>query len=414
MLSQKFEKSVRDIIGWKDCAKKCDENRYAKYKCRNRWEMQLTYNKLIMTLKQFVLSGNDAYHYVNKVCNGILSNIVENGNFKINQIMIGELICLNYFDPVNQKMIHEYLDALDVNYIAGQIGNQLTKHEQTVLDIHMYRMLQQIYFIWQSDLNLYLPDFIAFDAILREMDIQIKPIDSFDEVYYNIFRILSDATKINGVAKIIKHMEMLIHRYDKIKLSDIYGKPADLLFDRKNDTNHHTVAQPALAPVWTKVELDKYTLNVLKDMCKTQNIDTKGLKKKDEYIDAIMGTVKNRNNIADKKEVVIKNVEKIKVVKADGTKNKRVQVPRAIRMELWKREFGDTLKGKCYCCERELHIDNFEAGHIVAVANGGATVIGNLKVVCKQCNTSCSTKNLEEFRTAMKGMKKSTTVKLDF
>ena len=80
---------------------------------------------------------------------------------------------------------------------------------------------------------------------------------------------------------------------------------------------------------------------------------------------------------------------------------KKKIIPKAIRTKLWEDTFGDTLKGVCYVCDRHLKNDNFEAGHIIAEANGGKMTISNLKVVCKPCNQSCGTTNLEEFKNNM-------------
>lgn len=77
------------------------------------------------------------------------------------------------------------------------------------------------------------------------------------------------------------------------------------------------------------------------------------------------------------------------------------RVPKALRIKLWTETFGVTLYGKCYCCDRDLKVDNFEAGHIVSEANGGKMTINNLKVLCKPCNGSCGTMNLEEFKESM-------------
>jgi len=94
-------------------------------------------------------------------------------------------------------------------------------------------------------------------------------------------------------------------------------------------------------------------------------------------------------------------------------------IPKALRMKLWGKEIGDTLSGTCYVCERELQIDNFQAGHIVSEANGGKITIDNLKVICKPCNTSCGTMNLVDFKakftsTKPKKMKKLTAYNVFF
>ena len=55
--------------------------------------------------------------------------------------------------------------------------------------------------------------------------------------------------------------------------------------------------------------------------------------------------------------------------------------------------------GQCYCCSGEVHfIQNYEASHVVSVAHGGSDNIHNLRICCKSCNRSMSTKNLEDFK----------------
>jgi hypothetical protein len=81
---------------------------------------------------------------------------------------------------------------------------------------------------------------------------------------------------------------------------------------------------------------------------------------------------------------------------------KKKKIPRAVKTKVWKMQNGNTLEGKCYACDRVIDYDNFEAGHVIAEADGGETIVENLKAVCKPCNTSCGTKNLEIFKQMLK------------
>jgi hypothetical protein len=85
---------------------------------------------------------------------------------------------------------------------------------------------------------------------------------------------------------------------------------------------------------------------------------------------------------------------------SDVTKKKK-NIPKALRMKVWEVNIGDFFIGKCYVCEREIRPDSFEAGHIIAEKNGGEVHIDNLKPICKPCNGSCGTMNLEEFKKSM-------------
>ena len=82
-------------------------------------------------------------------------------------------------------------------------------------------------------------------------------------------------------------------------------------------------------------------------------------------------------------------------------KKKKKSIPKALRMKLWEKEFGDTLNGNCFTCHRNVKIDDFQAGHIIAEVNSGELTLSNLKVVCKPCNTSCGTMDLALFKQSL-------------
>src|SRR5271163_4649101 len=77
---------------------------------------------------------------------------------------------------------------------------------------------------------------------------------------------------------------------------------------------------------------------------------------------------------------------------------KKSSIPKALRDEVWTLTNGYNLIGTCYVCKKILHHNNFEAGHIVSEVTGGPTTIDNLRAVCRPCNRSCSTKNMDEFK----------------
>ena len=80
-------------------------------------------------------------------------------------------------------------------------------------------------------------------------------------------------------------------------------------------------------------------------------------------------------------------------------KKQRKQIPKLIRGKVWEMYHGDSLKGACYCCKRDLDaFDAWHVGHIISHANGGADVPSNLRPVCASCNTSMGTQNMDEFK----------------
>jgi len=77
----------------------------------------------------------------------------------------------------------------------------------------------------------------------------------------------------------------------------------------------------------------------------------------------------------------------------------RKTIPKKIRGEAWKTQFGDSTKGSCFCCKKGLDVfDDWHAGHIVSHSNGGTDTAINLRPVCGSCNLSMGTENMDVFK----------------
>lgn len=95
----------------------------------------------------------------------------------------------------------------------------------------------------------------------------------------------------------------------------------------------------------------------------------------------------------------MKNKTNIASLQHRTIEKKRKQIPKLIRGKVWEMYHGDSLKGECYCCARELDaFDAWHVGHIVSHANGGADVPSNLRPLCASCNTSMGPQNMDEFK----------------
>lgn len=80
-------------------------------------------------------------------------------------------------------------------------------------------------------------------------------------------------------------------------------------------------------------------------------------------------------------------------------KHPRKTIPKKIRGEAWKIQFGDSTKGSCFCCKKELDVfDDWHAGHIVSHSNNGTETAINLRPVCGSCNLSMGTENMDAFK----------------
>jgi hypothetical protein len=92
--------------------------------------------------------------------------------------------------------------------------------------------------------------------------------------------------------------------------------------------------------------------------------------------------------------------EPINEVIEEPIKYKKISIPQCLRKAVWNtyigREIGET---KCPVCKNSI-ISPFEfhCGHIIAESKGGITNLENLRPVCKSCNSSMRTLNLETFK----------------
>lgn len=75
----------------------------------------------------------------------------------------------------------------------------------------------------------------------------------------------------------------------------------------------------------------------------------------------------------------------------------RKSIPAPVRFKVWRTYIGTSLDGKCYCCNSYMSIENWQAGHVVAFAEGGPETVENLRPICGQCNTSMGKMNMHEF-----------------
>lgn len=87
------------------------------------------------------------------------------------------------------------------------------------------------------------------------------------------------------------------------------------------------------------------------------------------------------------------------IIQTTHIHQKRKAIPKKIRGEAWKIQFGDSTKGACFCCKKLLDVfDDWHAGHIVSHTNGGKDTADNLRPVCGSCNLSMGTENMDAFK----------------
>lgn len=76
------------------------------------------------------------------------------------------------------------------------------------------------------------------------------------------------------------------------------------------------------------------------------------------------------------------------------------RIPPQLRKLVWETYMKNPNQtvGPCFVCQGEIHILNFECGHVKSFATGGLTNLDNLRPICGSCNKSMGKKELYAYR----------------
>jgi 5-methylcytosine-specific restriction endonuclease McrA len=112
--------------------------------------------------------------------------------------------------------------------------------------------------------------------------------------------------------------------------------------------------------------------------------------------------------IKELQEIIYKeDVKKVSAAvceKEVAKKKKKKPIAATVKRLVWNTNIGEDIgKSKCMCCNStDITQMSFNCGHIVAEANGGDSIVSNLKPICQNCNSSMGTKNMEDFMKSLK------------
>ena len=73
-------------------------------------------------------------------------------------------------------------------------------------------------------------------------------------------------------------------------------------------------------------------------------------------------------------------------------RGKKKKIPKAIREQVWLKNFGKEFEHSCYIswCKNDITVFDFHVGHDKPESRGGTLSINNLKPICARCNLSMS------------------------
>ena len=73
-----------------------------------------------------------------------------------------------------------------------------------------------------------------------------------------------------------------------------------------------------------------------------------------------------------------------------ATSQKKANIPKALREQVWLKNIGRQFESKCLVgwCQNTMNVFDFHVGHNIPESQGGETNINNLKPICARCNLS--------------------------
>lgn len=125
--------------------------------------------------------------------------------------------------------------------------------------------------------------------------------------------------------------------------------------------------------------------------------------------DKIINTLEEVNSdLRDKFKVTDRNIfdetEKkgglyLAYLLSDADNKGRKKLPPKLRNKVWNKFFNqEAFSGKCTVCKDPITKDDYQCGHITAVAKGGTDNLDNLAPVCGSCNRGMMTENMDVYR----------------
>jgi hypothetical protein len=262
------------------------------------------------------------------------------------------------------------------------------------------KKLYESYYINKEELKI-LKERSKVQTIIKKMerykyDSKIVQLESNIKKIYENIRSLYFSTELNNVNEICNNIESILKEVSdedtitcttileiyELKLNGIieeFDKDIQEFLNKKIELyNKKIKEQPYL-----KIDINEYKIMI-----------------------GIYNTLSNMQFLKDNEKVNVVSNHLMEIMElSDFVKEqektipqKRKQIPKKVREDLWKTYFGKTFIGKCYVCEQEIEINNFEAGHVQAAARGGLDDISNLKPVCRGCNIAMGFMNMEEYK----------------
>jgi hypothetical protein len=311
-----------------------------------------------------------------------------------NKISFRNLYTTSFLRPIFQtdideikveQMVQSYLKNPDYFIFKNKITAAVINEKIYLIDgQHRYEMIKQLYINHDIDDLLYICYFnVNSDEEMRKLFFEIN-MDSYKNQHY----ISLDEFKLNNYDKCKTHLEKEYGRF----------------FSKKKNTNSY---------IYTISEfLEKLTENNYFDNNDFENFQNNLIKKnksfhklisyQDYFIeDKKLFYVDEHDNISNLMIISLKNNNFIdyflndEVIPDHKFRTKKQKIQPKLRIEVWKKEFGNNDEGCCPLCSDSINIskNGFHCSHIISEKNGGKLELNNLRPLCEKCNLKMGKNN---------------------
>jgi len=330
-------------------------------------------------------------------------------NRSIKRLSISRLLELNIHKPNIQRIIDNDKINTIIDYQLSHIKNKGYPNFFGTINIH------------KLDKDLYLVDgqhrFESSKKLLNEyshdidLTCEFVTVDTMDELITN-YNIINKNTPLPDFPE---HIDKNIPEKVGLFFKDKYPNNKNKYWSDKSRTKRPLIYfnffQESLAFLTDKLkiknenqliqiieEYNKNLLNYSKDKFDKDVKDHMYQKALDNKF--MLGLFKHESN-SDYGYKWVSNIityQTGEIIKSDKVTKKR-RIPKKVRDDLWDTYIGNTIaEASCIVCNNsKISSRNFDAGHIISEHNGGSEDISNLLPICKGCNLSMGTTDMNKY-----------------
>ena len=146
------------------------------------------------------------------------------------------------------------------------------------------------------------------------------------------------------------------------------------------------------------VRLKEYIIELQEDNKKLNNLLELEREKSSKANDSLLSLYQQLNKSNKQQLDQITQLNDIQNKKKPGNKYKKIAISSTVRNAVWNKYYKGITEGHCQCCfSMTIYFGNFDCGHITSEKNNGPVTLDNLRPICRTCNSSMKTKNMDDF-----------------